>query len=193
MLISVQTVKEYLNIHDNNKDNLISSLIEYAGMYISNYCNQNIEINNNTFLLNGNNSRFLLLPAYFPIISLYALYYRNDFAESFTELDKTNYDIIKIDKIDYLFTASGFISGLSNYKCIITTGYAEIPADIQNVALELVSIALKESDAGTGIKGGRLGLASSSESLNGISLNTSYRNEIQKHKEILNKYKRIII
>lgn len=195
MLCTVTELKEFLKITDNNNDNILNNIIYASDKFIENFCNQNIESAVNVFYISGNGNTLLKLPSIFPITALYAISFRNTFADAFTALTTSDFEIVVIDKVDYLYSSATFVNGLSNYKIELTSGYAPtaIPNDIKQVSIELSAIGFKNSDAGGTVKGGRLGLNSSGESLDGINLNTSFQSEIKHHIDVLNKYKRILL
>jgi hypothetical protein len=87
--------------------------------------------------------------------------------------------------------SSDFLSNYT-YKVTYTSGYATIPYDVKNIACEMVSTLLKESEIKGGVIGGRLGMNSISESMSGASGNTSFKDMWKDWNTRLNKYKTIV-
>lgn len=196
MITELSKIKNYLKINGNDFDDLLYNLSLSAEKQLTNYLNQNIEQTTVSIILNGSGTRLLLIPSYHNITAFSAIYYRNTLSDSFVSQTLSDYTLVKIENIDYIYTNSVFIAGLANYKITITYGYGtdSIPDDIKHVLKEIIAVNFKKSDLGGGIKGGNLGLNSISESVNGVNYNTSFKDLFTtEHKFILDKYKRIVI
>ena len=60
---------------------------------------------------------------------------------------------------------------------------------MKQVIIEMVTTIVKESDIVGNVKGGRLGVDSVNESVEGMSNNIKYKDLTERHRIILSKYK----
>ena len=75
------------------------------------------------------------------------------------------------------------------YKITYASGYTTAPDDLKQVMIEMVTTIFKESDIVGSVKGGRLGVDSVNESVEGMSNNIKYKDLTERHRTILSKYK----
>ncbi len=198
-LITKAQVKIYLNIESGTItwDTFIDALIARVDDDIIHICNQEIESETRTDVLDGNATTTIMIPKY-PVISIISLKFRSDLLYTW---DDSNIDTIAaslynsfvISEVPWLYYSSGFSRGIANYELTYVSGYALIPDDIQQVAIEMVVMYFKQSDVKGGTKGGLLGVSSIVDSQQGISVNTVYKDMFKNWQSRLSKYRRPVV
>jgi len=193
-LITKQELKPFLNIDSATEDydSVINTIISSVGKDVQRICNQDIESTSQTLELNGNGTCYLLIPK-FPVISITTLKHRSEILDLWTShvaISSTTYQIVYINNVAYLYYSEGFIEGIANYQLVYISGYATVPQDIKQIAIEMSVIYFKNFDINSGVKGGRLGLNSIAESVQGVSATTQFRDLSQDWFKRLSKYRK---
>lgn len=194
MIVTLNDTKEYLNIDlaDTSKDTAITNLILVAGAKINTICGQNIESGTNVVTFKGfDNDKYIVNK--FPVTAVTKVESKYYSESVFTEDDINNYSIIPDNNITSIYNIASDFESNYVYRVTFTSGYATIPYDVRNIAYEMVSIMLKESEIKPTVIGGRIGMQSFSEGLNGVSGNTSFKDMEKSWRERLNKYTTINI
>ncbi len=170
-------VRIYLNINSANSDTLISLLITSASAYIDNWTNRTFSTVSNTIKMNGNGSNIMMLKDY-PIISVSSVKVGNI---SYQQSDGNSVGYVLGDYAIYLI-GDKFTKGFVNVSITYTSGFASVPADIKQVAIELVAYKFKESE--------RVGISTKTMAGEVISYDLK---DIKEHvKNILNNYIRVV-
>jgi len=177
-IITEAEAKAYLNIGDTTYDAFITVLLLAVDADIIRLCNQEIQQTTQTWEFCGNGTLMQIFDKY-PVISVTSLKERDEPLDDFGDaIAATNYKILTINKVQFLYYEPAYGLGLNNYELIYISGYASgsEPEDIKLVAKEILAVYFKDADVREGIKGGRLGLNSVVESYEGMTINTSYKN-----------------
>ena len=139
-LTTLANVKEFLSITNASSDALIRSLITRISVQIENFVERPILVDDYTEITDGReNNRGHLMVEQFPINSIDTLH----------DDDNRVYDASSlIPAADYVFEASYgvvkltdgavFDVGIHNVKIVYNAGFADIPGDIEQVAIDLV-------------------------------------------------------
>lgn len=195
-LITIDALKSYLAIDVSNSDNddILDTIIAYTGALISGYCNQSIELTDRTVTVDGDGCKTIMLYN-FPVSAITSVRYRITPVDSWITLaNGSDYVPTYQNGIAQIYFPERCIKGFSNYEITYSYGYSSIPFDIQLTAIEIATLIYKDSEIQGGSKGGRLGLASVSESINGISGSTSFQDYWNtKWKRVLAQYRKPII
>lgn len=184
----IEQTKRYLAIDESNSeyDLLIKDCLNYTLSEIENYCRQPLkttEIEKYYDVVYGK-----VLMTNFPIQSISEVkIYDSDFYLVAT-LTAGDYELIKPTSLYFLVLNTNEYH-LKKAKVTLSCGYDVLPFDVQKVNIEMSAIMFKESDERGGLKGGRLGLTSVIESINGMSNNTNFKVPIEKWNNILDKYR----
>jgi len=186
-----------LNLETQNSDYdvVLDQIIATVGKDVQRYCNQEIESTAQTLEFNGNGTSYLIFPK-FPVISVTTLKHKSEILDSWTAqtaITATTYKIIEINNVQYLYYSEGFIEGVANYQLAYVTGYATVPDDIKEIAIEMSTIYFKAFDIKSGVKGGRLGLNSISESVQGVTAGTQFKDMTKEWKLRLSKYRKPVL
>ena len=191
-IITKEYLKPFMDIlkSENKFDELLTNIIAAVSKDIVRICNQEIESTVQTLELSGNGTYYLIAPK-FPIISIGSLKYRAIPTDAWSAaISSASYAIIDNSIQPKIYYANGFIEGYYNYQLVYTTGYAVIPDDIKQIAAQMCITYFKNSDANGGVKGGRLGLNSLGENIQGIGVNTSFKDLTKEWERRLSKYRR---
>lgn len=160
-LISLDTLKEALEITGNEDDSLLRALINRATDIIESYCNGRRFIS--TAYTNeeydGKGSDYLNLKHY-PVTTLTSIDRRiGDFANpSWGALSNSFYKLIDDGERGpgQVYYSGKFVRGVRNYRVTYTAGFATIPNDLQQACITLVAF-LKNQTKATGMKSETLG------------------------------------
>lgn len=92
MLITLQQLKDYLNITDTTSDAILTSAIKQAGDFIESYTGRRLELQDYTLRIDGNWQDELILPHY-PVNALTSLSYNTGTLGTpvWTTFDADNY------------------------------------------------------------------------------------------------------
>lgn len=191
-LITKPLLKIYLDIENQvtDYDAVLDMIIAAVGKDVVRYCNQEIEATSQIYEFSGNGSNWLIIPK-FPVISITSLKYRSQPLESWgAAISSSDYAIVDNGVQPLLYYAHGFIEGNFNYKLEYISGWSEVPEDIRQVALEMAVVYFKETDVKGGMEGGRLGLATIGKNIQGIGVNTTFKDLTKEWEKRLSKYRR---
>ena len=147
---------------------------------INRICLQNIDAQDITSQFKGN-GLFNMMFNRFPINSVSHLY---ELQTDKSWLELTDWEFYELNDIYQLERTNVFQDGL-RYKIIYNSGYINagdnltlgqvMPADLLHILIEMCFWEFKESNLNPDIKGGLLGIKNRSESFQGISGTTSYK------------------
>lgn len=185
MLISIDLAKRSMDIEANTDDNFLTEIIEMVNARIDTYLNQNIIAQSNTHYFTGNNDVYYIVP-YFPVNSITSLHYRALPSESWVELISGTdfFPTSEAKNLTKLFYNMGFYHSYE-YKLVFNSGFADIPADVKHVALEMVKVAYDSTAKGKD----RLGVGSLSVNKGNISETTQFIDLTTKWKTELSSYR----
>lgn len=188
MLPILNLVKSYLNISNNNNDDLLEDLINITQVEIENYCKQPIALTTKyleNLLIDGKD---LIIPYTTPV-SIIKVEYRDYGQSTYTEVDSSSYEYFMNGLVKKLRILNlSYINNLI-WRITATVGFDEntLPLDVLNVALQMTVKKFNDS-----VKGRNdLGKASVSTSQSGASATTSYRDLYPEWYRLLTPYKLI--
>ncbi len=194
-LVDPRTLKLYLNLDvaDTSQDEFISILLAWSDAQIVNMCGQQIALTQpEPLIFDGNGRTEYVIPNH-PVQSIVSLKTRTQpqtttWDKVYTAFGATAGDYELNKKKNAIFFPQGFGQGRDQYQVVYTYGYADIPADVQSVALEMAAIAYRESS----IKGNqdpRLGVQSVSVGVSGLTGTKSHLDMVPTWSASLSSYK----
>lgn len=185
-LITAQELKGYLNITPDitSHDEFLAFLISAASDEIEAYCNTRIKKCTVTEVVSGCGSPLLFMANdHITQIHSVEIMHNGEFIQLIApelieeHLSEQGHIIFAHDLV--------FRSGTFNYRISYECGYDPVPDSIRLLCLELCAISFQNSFRGEG----RIGLMSNQEGRYKMFI----YNELEKHKHLLEKYRRIII
>jgi len=188
-MITLTTLKQYLNITDNSKDDLLQSCINASVAEIEDYCHRKLSSASYTDYINGNDKSEIYLRNY-PITAVTSVSYfdgYDTYDNLFIGSDTPANSIIIIAQTNSLKLIKGyyFYNGCKNFKIIYTAGYTTetAPEDLKSVLLELASLKYFNSPLS-----GQARLGKSSDNVNSATgESTSFKDP--DWKKVLDKYR----
>lgn len=144
-LVSLNEVKEALDITTSDHDAKLNGYINRATGIIEVYCQRRfISTTHTNEVYSGNGSAYIYLRNY-PITALTASEYMNNSnlgSPSYSALQSDLFAIETMGGVDRgaLYYGGGFIDGVNNYRFSYTAGYtdSELPHDLREACIELV-------------------------------------------------------
>jgi hypothetical protein len=198
-IVTLNSVKSYLNEPDDALDSFLEEWIDLASGRVEEYTGKKIQPVSIEEVLDGKGGE-VLWPKYWPVSGLVGgnesaklgnLQYRNSATEGWTDL-LTDIDLVLFDpKMPFeitLLDGNTFPSGRANIRVEYIAGYDPIPADLQQVVIEMVAKAYQQSKHGEG----SLGVASKSVGSAGVSPSTSFLDLEPKWKAVLDRYRSLV-
>jgi len=184
MLTTLQSLKDYLKITTSDDDSLLTSAIEQASSFITDYCNREFEAQDYQKRMDWHGEDEFILD-HFPVNSLSSFQYNTGTLGNpiWEDYDTDSY---------MLDNEKGIISltcpihrGIKNIKVEYNAGYIVIPADIQRACIRIASYIYNWAGRKTGVK---------KEQVDGASIEYDTTGEgIEKEiYMILNKYKKYV-
>jgi hypothetical protein len=156
-LVTLGDLKDALEITDGSQDTYLTSLINRATNIIEKYCNgrrfKETVYSNEEY--NGIGGNFLNIKHY-PIISITNIEKRTgDFASpNWDSLDSSFYKML--DTEGQIYYTLGFNAGIRNYRINYSAGYTDIPEDLQQACITLISY-LKNQEKTAGMQSETMG------------------------------------
>lgn len=180
MTINISKIKSYLDITVTDFDTLLTALVASVGAFIEGYCGRKFDSDDYTEIYSGDGGRFLYLKNY-PVSVVTKIEYRNGSNSSpdWQELSADDYHLLDSRTIA---KETKFINGFNNYRVTYTGGYEELPADLEQVATELVAKKFN----------GRKSDGISDESAESASLTWS-RGLTEEQKIVLKRFKKVLL
>lgn len=163
-LTTADTVRKYLGVAGNEVDAILTRLIAAVSAEIEAWCNQPIASRAvvHTFRMAPGQSPYRL--PFFPVTAVASLTYLAGIGEDAVTVDADTYEL-GVAAGGYFLRGS--LAEGHDYTVSVTVGYADVPADVEQVAIEMIAVRLRESGfAGEGQK--LLGVRSKSESSGGV-------------------------
>lgn len=192
MILTLAEVKAIpaINISDTSQDDWLTELIEACGKRFESYCNQPIVQTTKTawqFIGTGESSYKL---PFTTAVTLTAgsVYERADPADTWEQLTEVYLEQIG-DNVFQLFNADGFIAGY-RYKCTIAVGFATIPDDVRQAAMEYVTYFYKRF--GSGSSNDFITLESRAENAGGVVTSQKFIDLDKMLKPFLQPYKILV-
>lgn len=201
MIVTVQEVKDFLKITDTTLDTWFTDLIGKVQADIESYCGRQFESTSHTDeIYSGNGSSRLELKDW-PVIQLSlaatpssaditgSIEYRNDVDSAWQDLETdvdhiiTDPDWWYVELVDNFFPIGKF-----NIRVSYISGYATVPEEVQQVALEKVVMKYKASNKGHGL----LGETSRNESGLGFNSSTSLKDMEKEWNRVLDRYRKLV-
>lgn len=192
-MILLTDIKAYLKIATSNTDfdDFLEALIEVAADWIELKCNQKLREQDVIRYYSGTSERGLMLYE-FPISEIKSIYEINYDLNTETLLTLTDYVLYQLNYYCVLNSKyTNFTKGTNNYKLTYTVGYSaeDMPATIKSVCWQLVALLFKDSDQVGGMRGGRLGVDSVSEGVDGMNITTKYKDKLKDFELLLSPFR----
>jgi hypothetical protein len=198
-IVTLSSVKAYLNQPDDSLDTWFEEQIDLASGRIEEYTGKKIQPIAVEEILNGRGGS-VLWPKFYPVTALVGtdeatrlgnLQYRDTVVGGWINL-MTDEDFILFDptmsfQIE-LLEGTTFPAGRANIRIEYIAGYDPIPADLMLVAVEMVAKAYQLSRNGEAA----LGLQSKSASAAGGSGGVSYLDLEPKWKIVMDRYRSLV-
>ncbi|MBE2228256.1 MAG: phage head-tail connector protein [Ignavibacteria bacterium] len=188
-MITLTTLKNYLNITDNSKDTFLQLCIDSSVKEIEDYLNRTITLDDYTEYINGNNRNLIYLRNY-PIIEITSVKYFNEydaFEDIFSTGDTPANSVLILSQTNSIKLLKGyfFFYGCKNIEIIYQAGFDSntVPEDIKMVILELASTRFYNSALS-----GHSRLGKSSDNINSATGESTTFKDVE-WKTILSKYK----
>ena len=163
-LVTLNEVKEALQISGSDDDARLSGYINRATDMIETYCGHRFLRATYTDEVYSGNNGYRLPLRNWPVVSISSISNRTgDFNNpSWTTVDSGNYTLVTEGGKDrgLVYSAIGWPSSSGNFKITYIAGYAttaDIPGDIKEACIELVSFLYARAKATPGMKSETLG------------------------------------
>lgn len=191
MIVTLNEVKEYLNIDTTNSeyDNILTTLIVSASKEIERLCNQPIEVNDMVEIINGTGNQYYRF-SYFPINSITSIKYRSNINQNFddiTAIDSNSYTLLKDGNLYVIYYEDSFKTGRYNYEIKFSQGYTVVPDEIKTIASEMVQVAFRK----TNYKEGTLDVSQFTQNIRAIIHTTQYKNMWDEWLRRLSNFRRV--
>jgi len=136
--VSLDEVKDFLNISDTNSDSILGSLIAGVSAQICLDCNRSFEYGTYTDYIDGDHDKKFLFLKEYPVASITSIH---------DDIDRDYGSDALIDSEDYAFDPeSGTVKleaavarGIRNVKVIYVAGYDPMPDDLKYACLAKVA------------------------------------------------------
>lgn len=150
MIISLDELKQYLNITSDEQDNFLFSIVLTADEKIKSYLNRDLELTYYIEVYSGQGVDVLPLNNY-PIVSITKIEFLEDYEQDlwYDAEDKKFKFIITNNNTSLRIVNGKFPDGYDNVKIYYIAGYDIIPQDIKFYCLELASLYFKTSFLGS--------------------------------------------
>lgn len=169
-LCTIEDARAYLGLEGSPNDGILLRLIEAVSAEIVAWCGQPlVAVDGNVTHRFVGTYGYEVLP-YFPVQSVESVVYVTGIGETET-VSPTSYELRR----GRLYSSSVW-SG-AEYTAVLTVGALTVPADVAQVAIEMVAVRAKDSFAredGQQLGAGRLGKTSEGVSVGGGSQTTVY-------------------
>lgn len=142
-LTTRDNVKDYMNIQDNNSDNIINDLIARVSKAIAKLCDRDFAVTTYTEYQSSDGEEELLTKQY-PINSVTSVYDDPDrlySAETLIPSDEYCFEDPNLLRFDTPLSKNG----KKNIKIVYNAGYATIPQDLEMAAIYMVVAEYKRS------------------------------------------------
>lgn len=176
-LTTLANAKSWLNVTGNTDDALLSRLISAASDYIQTWLNRTIAQTAYTVKRDGNDGKRMMFKDY-PVASISSLV-----------IDQQTIPASVNGGVGYVFNDTSimligyrFTRGVQNVQISYTAGFAVTPNEIEQAAIELVSMRYKERD--------RIGQVS--KSIGGETVAFSQKDFSDSIETTLTNYKKVI-
>ncbi len=186
MIISLTELKNYLNVSGTTNDTFYTQLINEATNYINNFVRYNVESGSRTIYFSSQSGCYLFLND-INVTAITTLKYKSLPTENYTTVSSAKYALQKIQGLQYLYCEDGY--GYEINELVYTAGYSTIPDVIKNVAIEMVTMKIKESGLGKS----QLGLAVQTETRNNVTETNQIQSLQNKWHNMLQPYKLMLI
>ena len=187
-LTSLAAVKTYLGLTDTNttRDTFVDDLIDRFTDLAEVYCNVKFKSASYTEYHNGSGKSGTVNLDEYPVTAITSLHddvdreYGSDHLVASADYVWWDYGVIELDE-------DVFDKGFKNIKVVYTAGYATMPEDLQQAAVEQVAWNFKQSSVAGG--SGFLGL--SSRGMADGSMSKFVESLLPSVKEILDRYQKM--
>ncbi len=177
-LTTLVNVKQYLSLTGPEDDALLSRLITAASAFIQSHLNRTFASQSYTEKRNGNGGQRLSF-SNFPVTAVSSVAVDGVAIPAAADATKAGY----IFSSTMLFLNGwSFTRGYQNVAIAYTAGYVAVPADIEQVCIDLVSLKYRERD--------RIGI--SSKTLGGETVNYVKSDLSDEVKNTLRQYQKVI-
>jgi len=180
MTIDISKVKSYLEITVTDFDTLLTNLAASVGAFIEGFCGRKFDEDDYVEIHSGDSGRFLYLKNY-PVSAVTKIEYRNgpNSNPNWQELSADDYYLLDSRTIA---KETKFIEGFNNYRVTYTGGYSELPAELLQVAIEMIAKKFN----------GRKSDGISDESAEAASITWS-RSLTEEQKLVLKRFKKVLL
>lgn len=177
-LTTLENVKAYGGIQDSANDESLDRLIDVASEYVATWCSREFSAITHSEVYDGTGNAKLVL-RYYPVLSVQSLRIDGQTIPPRPAFNSNGYvvDDLKISLVGYRFT-----SGAQNIEVEYTAGFATVPPDLEQAAIELVLQRYRDAN--------RVGL--NSQSLGGENATFDVNSLSKFARSVLQQYKRVI-
>jgi len=137
-LTTLANVKTALEITGTDDDTYLESLIDRVSTIIESYCDREFDSQTLTEIFDGTGTEDYQTEEY-PIDSITSLSYRT------TTLNEDNWQTIESEYYHFyedqgsVHYMNKFKEGVKNYKLVYVAGYSDIPDDLEQAAIDMIS------------------------------------------------------
>ena len=188
-LVTLDTVKAYLKIGNDEHDSVLERLIDVASSTIERFCDQPIvkADGNEQHEFDGDDLSSILMLPFLQVRAVTGVTYLTTVGSSATTVDAATYGLRLRGGLAYLHSTETFRSS-RRYTVTLTVGFDAVPPDVEQVALEMVADMARKSNV-AGIGENRLGLSSKSSGGSTAS-SASFRDMREEWADRLTPYRR---
>lgn len=140
-LTTSERVREYAGVVSTTNGDALAHIIAAVSAEIVAYCNQPIVSTQVVYRFGGDGGALIVLP-FFPVTAITELSYVSGLGAEAVVVPTTDYAISRGRLI-----SNGFVDGY-DYTLTLTVGYAAVPADVEQVAVEMCAVRLRDSGIG---------------------------------------------
>lgn len=138
MLITLDTLKDFLKISNNNQDDLLTSAINQATSFIQNYTWRNLEAKDYTEIRDWRGEREVVLKDY-PVNS-FTSYSYNSWTIGTPVWDSYSTDDYWVNKEEGILRSLFFMNKwIQNNQLVYNAWYTDIPDDLQRACIRIAS------------------------------------------------------
>jgi len=192
MILTLAEVKAIpaINISDTSQDDWLTELIDACGKRFEKYCGQPlVQTTKTAWQFIGTDESAYILPFTTEVtLTAGSVYERADPADTWEQLTEVYLEQIG-DNVFQLFNADSFIAGY-RYKCTIAVGFATMPDDVRQAAMEYVTYFYKKY--GSGSSSDFVALESQAVNQGGVVTSAKFSDIDKMLKQFLQAYKILV-
>lgn len=141
-LTTIENVKSYLSITSEADDAVIARLVQACSEYVQSWLSRDLGMHEYTDIFDGTDGNTYMFSAY-PVVNISNLKINNRDIPPAPDQTQSGYITLerKLALRGYYFTR-----GMMNCSVTYTAGFAEIPRDIEQAAIEMIAIRYRSRD-----------------------------------------------